>query len=99
MTLSQPILAAPTEAWSHQSAYASLKANAKHYAGLENARMLIRQSRQIRYLRYAQLAQIEAEANHAERESAEIAELSLPAEGEILVPLQQVRVITVDRAA
>lgn len=85
LTATNPILAASPETWSHQTAYASLKASAKHFAGLENARMLIRQSRQFRYLRNVQLAHAAIEAKRAEEESAEIGQLLTPAEGEILV--------------
>lgn len=71
-----PEISLNPELWSHQSAYASLKADAMHFAGLENARMLIRQSRQIRYLRYVQLAHEKTAEGYMEDERIATAENS-----------------------
>lgn len=83
--MTSPRIVASPESWNHQSAYASLKASAKRFAGLDNARALIRQSRQIRYLRNVQLVQVAADENRAVKESAEIAQNPRPTEDALLV--------------
>lgn len=71
MQADHSIPTAAPELWSHQSAYASLKASAMHFAGLENARALIRQSRQIRYLRYVQLEHLQTQRKQEESERSD----------------------------
>jgi hypothetical protein len=65
------------ESWSAWSAFASLQATAKNFAGMNNARMLIGEARNIRRLRYEQIAeeaeldQLKTEAK--QKESSELA--------------------------
>lgn len=48
-------MSATAESWNARSAFAALRASARHTAGLENARKLIGQARGVRYLRYLQV--------------------------------------------
>ena len=47
------------ESWNAWTAFASLQASARNFAGLENARAFIGAAREIRRLRYKQLAEAE----------------------------------------
>lgn len=72
------------EYWSAWNAFASLQATAKDFAGLNNARLLIREAKKIRCLRYEQIAE------EVEREQAIV---------EVRQEASPIQIAPLDRAA